>query len=175
MKLQIYRFLTEVESNDNEKLFFWFMTKIIKEAEDPSLEFTLSKYDLQVILKGKNIGAFTSKSVSDVVRQFFDIGFVTESRLIIRLTPSALSNFALYADKLVTGTEEVSVEDPKVKAIHLYLLGIFAGSSSMFYEDKFWGIGNYEDKDYHKATRKLDRYEISELLNGESVDTRELL
>ena len=166
MQVEVFRFLAGDENTDRERLFFWFMTKIIGLA-DAQDEFTMAKYDFIAIVRGSSTGAFTTKSVSKNIKKWFRIGFVSEGRLTIRLTEEALSYFVVSkGHRLACSPELVELSDPSVKAMYMYLLGTLNASPDMFYEGEYWGLGDISDLKYHQLTKLLDRVEIQEVLNA---------
>lgn len=166
MKVEVFKFLAEEEYTDNEKLFFWFMTKII-DLEGPDQIYTLSKYDLVAMLRGTAMGAYVAKSVPARVKEWFNIGFVTDARLTITLTPKAQKYFVTKKGVPLCGKNVIELKDQSTIARYLYLLGVFSATNEMFYDDIFWGIGKHTDREYHHKTKRLSRIEITELLNAQ--------
>ena len=166
MEIEVFRFLTDNEYTDREKLFFWFMTKIVQES-DPTDVFTIAKYDFVAIVRGSSSGEYSKKAITDNIKEWFRIGFVTDARITIELTSKAIEYFRSLKGNLVCGTESITITEGDVRAMYLYLLGILNGSNDLFYEDKFWGVGDHADNQYHRKTRVLGRIEIQTLLNAQ--------
>ena len=173
MNVQVYNFLAEEDVNDQTMLFYWFMSKILSTGGLDEV-YTLANYDLKVLLRGHSTGEFSVNSIPDYIRKFFEIGFVTKSRQTIKLNKETLRDRRVVQGKVYGKLVDVSITEPKVIAMYLYLLGVFAGSETMFYEDKYFGLGNKDDSKYHQLSKVLTRHEISSLLNEAQVDTREL-
>ena len=173
MNVQVYSFLETEGVSDQTILFYWFMSRILSMG---GLEenYTISNYDLKVLLRGHSMGEFTANSVPSYVSRYFDIGFVTRARQSIKLNKKTLEERKVSNGKKLGKLIDVKITDQKVIAMHLYLLGVLAGSDSMFYEAKYFGLGDKTDREYHEKSKVLTRHEIAELLNGAQVDTGKL-
>jgi hypothetical protein len=170
MKAQVYKFLAEEGLTDREKLFFWFMTKVLEDGGVVTT-YTIANYDLKILLRGHSIGEFLMTSIPPAVKKWFDIYFVTPPRQIIRLNKQALKHFIFNKKQgIVCSKVDVEFTDPKVQTMYVYLLGVFAGSNSLYYDEKFFGVGDSTDRNYHNDTRNLQRLEMNALLNGTFMD-----
>ena len=168
MKLEAYRFFENEELTDQEKLFAWFVTEMFKREDNPfGLRYTLSVYDLKVILRGSTSGEFTPRTICNGIAKYVDVGFITAARATITLTPRAKKSFVTRKEFYKCSTAELEITDQKVINIYVYLLGVMAGSTSMFNDDKYFGQSNHTDSTYHKNTKKLGRLQIGELLNAQ--------
>lgn len=166
MKIPVYKFFAEEGLTDHEKLFFWFMTKVLIDG-GPSTSYTIANFDIKVLLKGSVDNAnYTKESLPDSVNKWFDIYFVTTPRNIIKLNDEALKHFQKFGDVIRCGKVEVKITDPKVQRLYTYLLGLFAGSNSLYYDEKCFGIGDIPNNRYNHESKNLSKLELSTLLNG---------
>ena len=173
MKVALYSFFEIEGLNDQAKLFYWFMSKIMSEGGIDQV-YTISNYDLKVLLRGHSSGEFTKNSVPDHVNNHFRVGFVSGARQTIQLNKEILNDRRTVKGKILGKIIEIELTEPKVVAMYLYLLGVFAGAGNMFYEEKYFGLGDKDDSQYHTLSKVLTRQEISSLLNGAQVDTAQL-
>lgn len=174
MNIQVFKFFAEEEhASDYDKLFYWFMTKILRNGGITN-NYTIANYDLKLLLRGHGKAIMTKETLPESVSKFFDVFFVTEPRQVIRLNKHSLSYFRVQNNELLCSSKDVVITDPKVQRVYLYLLGVFAGSNSMYYDDKYYGLGDFGDKEYHSKTRNLSRLELFELINGTYLDPEEL-
>lgn len=166
MKVQVYNFLAEEQATDHEKLFFWFITKIFK-LGGAHVEYTIASYDLHILLLGRKSNGLINNLITPLMKKYFEFYFVTEERLIIRLKPNYLkSRFQSYRGGTEWRCPLESVEITKQSAVtlYVYILGLFAGSDSMFYDATLFGIGDLQIK-YENQSKNLTKLELGSLLD----------
>ena len=168
MKLEAYRFFEDDKLDDYEKVFAWFFTKIHQTDTNIERVYTISRYDLQILVRGTIMGMFTVNSMlkHKELSKWVRFGFVNETRVTLGLTDTAKKVFRKWKGEMMCGRECLEITDHKAIMLYYYLLGIFSSSDTMFYEANNFGQGNYSNSEYAKETARLNRVEISELLNA---------
>lgn len=168
MKLEAYRFFEDDKLNDYEKVFAWFFTKIHQTDTDIDAVYTISRYDLQILVRGTIMGMFTANALQkqkDLIK-WVRFGFVNETRVTLGLTEAAKKVFRQYRGEMMCGRECLEITDQKAIMLYYYLLGIITSSDTMFYEANNFGQGKYSNAEYARETARLNRTEIHELLNA---------
>ena len=166
MKLKLLNLFQDLELNDNEKVFMYFVTWILQQNGFHE-HYMMHTMDVKVLMKANPVGAhITHGSVSPEIKKYLQFAIYSDKKVGFNLTDTAKAWLKNNGNSSYCGTFYANIEDEIAIRVYLYILGALAHSENLVEEVSGMGNSRYEDL----VNRKIDRIELSSLLNVTELD-----
>ena len=167
MKIKLLTVFQGLELTDQEKVFMFFVTKILQEngfLED----YVMHTLDAKILMLGKGAHChLTHNTISKEIQKVLKFAIYSDRKIGFTLTKEAREWLRLNGDSRYCGIFHDEIQDPQAQRIYLYMLGATAHAENLVVEGT--GTGGIEvGASYHH--RKIDRVDLSSLINVEELD-----